>query len=59
MALTAAAITVQITMARPADTWFRMGSQVNMQLRISASTTFTRMGFSVRAWGVTMAMNIP
>ena len=45
----AAAATVQMTMAKPADSSFSPGTQVNRQLNTSASTTLRRIGFSFRA----------
>ena len=58
-AQTAAAATVQITMAMPPETSFSPGTQVNRQLRIRARITVMRTGFSCRAGGTTMAMNMP
>jgi hypothetical protein len=46
-------------MDNPEDMFLRPGHQVNRQLMTSAKTKHTIIGFSSRACGTTMAMNIP
>ena len=55
----AAAATVQTTMDSPGETVFSPGVQENRLLKISASTTATKMSRFFFAGGTTMAMNMP
>ena len=55
----AAAITVESTMAIPSEMLWNRGIHSIMQLSAAAMPAVMRKGFSFRAWGTTMATNMP